>query len=107
MVLVVIALLVGIGIGWALKGRQVPVAPASVEKPVVIEVLPLSSAELLNPEWYAALGGKANVRLAESIATTRIRVELLDAALLNEAVLKDLGVAAVAKIDAHTVHLIK
>lgn len=106
MLFVIIALLVGIGIGWALKGNQQPVVAAPVEKEIKAVVVPAVQSDLLKPEWSAALGGKANVRLAELIATTRVRVELINGALLNENALKNSGIAGFAKIDSHIVHLI-
>ncbi|MGL6040251.1 MAG: hypothetical protein ACRC01_03510 [Deefgea sp.] len=107
MVLAIIALVIGIAIGWMLRGNQQSTASeARVEKEIQAEVIPAVKSELLKPEWYAGLGGKDNVRVEEFIASTRVRVELFNGALLNESVLKNAGVAGVAKIDANTLHLI-
>ncbi|WP_051534589.1 hypothetical protein [Deefgea rivuli] len=104
--LLVIGLVLGIAIGWLLRGKPQTVATAPVEKEVQGVVVSTVQSDLLKPEWYAALGGKTNVRLAELIASTRIRVELINGALLNENALKNSGIAGFAKIDSHIVHLI-
>ena len=107
MLLAIIALVIGIAIGWMLRGNQQSTSnQARVEKEIQAEVVPAVKSELLKPEWYTALGGKANVRVEEFIATTRVRVELFNGALLNENALKNAGIAGIAKIDATTLHLI-
>ena len=107
MLLAIIALVIGIAIGWMLRGNQQSTSnQARVEKEIQAEVVPAVKSELLKPEWYTALGGKANVRMEEFIATTRVRVELFNGALLNENALKNAGIAGIAKIDATTLHLI-
>jgi PTS system glucose-specific IIC component len=107
MVLAIIALVIGIALGWMLRGnQQATTSEARVEKEIQAEIVPAVKSELLKPEWYAALGGKANVRVEEFIASTRVRVELFNGALLNENALKNAGIAGVAKIDATTLHLI-
>ena len=103
----IIALVIGFVIGWFLRGNQQSTSnQARVEKEIQAEVVPAVKSELLKPEWYTALGGKANVRVEEFIATTRVRVELFNGALLNENALKNAGIAGIAKIDATTLHLI-
>ena len=106
MLLAIVALIIGIALGWMLRGNQQTVAQQPVEKEIQAEVIPAVKSDLLKPEWYAALGGKANVRVAELIASTRVRVELINGSLLNETALKNSGIAGFAKIDAHVVHLI-
>jgi PTS system glucose-specific IIC component len=59
-----------------------------------------------NPALMAALGGKDNIRSAAPIAATRVRVELLDAKLLDLAALKVQGIEAVAPLADGVVHLI-
>lgn len=59
-----------------------------------------------NPALMAALGGKDNIRSAAPIAATRVRVELLDAKLLDLAALKAQGIEAVAPLADGVVHLI-
>nr|WP_314899222.1 hypothetical protein [uncultured Deefgea sp.] len=105
--LYIIALVIGIAIGWLLRGnQQSTTSEARVEKEIQAEVIPAVKSELLKPECYAALGGKANVRVEEFIAATRVRVELFNGALLNENALKNAGISGVAKIDGTTLHLI-
>lgn len=107
LVIAVIALVIGFGLGWTLRGnQQAQATPVRVEKEIQAEVVPAVKSELLKPEWYAALGGKTNVRAEEFIASTRVRVELVNGALLNEAALKAAGIAGIAKIDDTTLHLI-
>ena len=54
----------------------------------------------------AALGGARNIVLAEACALTRVRVKVLDAALVNESALRDAGVAGVMRLDGGVLHLI-
>ncbi len=106
MLLVIIALVIGIVIGWVIRGRSKNGITEPIEKEIQGVVIPAVKPELLKPEWYAALGGKGNIRLVEQIALTRIRVELINGALVNENALKNAGVNGVAKIDSNIVHLI-
>ena len=57
------------------------------------------------PGLLAALGGRANVRTVES-AASRLRIGVADAALIERAALRRLGVRAVAVPVAGYVHLI-
>lgn len=106
MLFAIIALVIGIALGWMLRGNQKAAFVPPVEKEIQAEVISVVKSDVLKAEWLAALGGKVNVRLAELIASTRVRVELINGSLLNENALKNSGIAAVAKIDAHIVHLI-
>jgi phosphotransferase system IIB component len=54
----------------------------------------------------AALGGSGNMVSAETCALTRVRVKLLDAALVDEAALRSAGVPAVMRLDEGVLHLI-
>jgi PTS system glucose-specific IIC component len=53
-----------------------------------------------------ALGGAANIKALEAIATTRWRVELQDAQRVDTAALKRAGVAAVMPVGTGVLHLI-
>ena len=106
MLFAIVALVIGIALGWMLRGNQKAVFVPPVEKEIQAEVITAVQSDVLKPEWAAALGGKANVRLAELIASTRVRVELINGSLLNENALKNSGISGIAKIDAHIVHLI-
>jgi PTS system glucose-specific IIC component len=53
-----------------------------------------------------ALGGAANIKTLEALATTRWRVELQDGQRLDAAALKQAGVAAVMPVGTNVFHLI-
>jgi PTS system N-acetylglucosamine-specific IIC component len=79
-------------------------APASAKAP---------PPQPLPPAWagdagalLAALGGPANVRTVESAAASRLRIGVGDAALIDRAALRALGVRALAMPVAGHVHLI-
>jgi phosphotransferase system IIB component len=55
---------------------------------------------------WAALGGQANVRAFKTVACTRLRVELLDAAQFNPQQAQQAGVLAVAHVAGQVIHLI-
>jgi PTS system glucose-specific IIC component len=54
----------------------------------------------------AALGGAGNIVTAEACALTRVRVKVVDAALVKEAALRQGGVAGVMRLDGDVLHLI-
>ena len=54
----------------------------------------------------AALGGARNIVSAEACALTRVRVQVRDAALVNEDALRRAGVAGVMRLDGGVLHLI-
>jgi glucose PTS system EIICB or EIICBA component len=56
--------------------------------------------------YIAALGGKANIVRIDACAETRIRVLVREASKINEVALKAEGIAAVARIDSQTLHLL-
>ncbi|HEY6362657.1 MAG TPA: PTS transporter subunit EIIB, partial [Vicinamibacterales bacterium] len=53
-----------------------------------------------------ALGGGGNIRLAEGCAQTRVRVQVVDPALVNGAALSASGVTGVMRLDGNVLHLI-
>jgi phosphotransferase system IIB component len=55
---------------------------------------------------WVALGGQANVRAFKTVACTRLRVELLDAAQFNPQQAQQAGVLAVAHVAGQVIHLI-
>lgn len=84
-------------------------APAAAAAPVVAASAPVISDSDINSKAtkiQAALGGLSNIRKLEAIAGTRLRVELLDAARLNEAALLDAGVEGVMPQGDQVFHLI-
>ena len=75
-------------------------APSPAVAPGAAPAAALEAGPLL-----AALGGRANVK-AYHAASSRLRVELADAAALDEAALKAAGVRAIARPAPAVVHLI-
>jgi PTS system glucose-specific IIC component len=56
--------------------------------------------------WVAALGGPGNLREVNPCALTRVRVKLADAARVDQAALRDGGVAAVMSLPDGVLHLV-
>jgi PTS system glucose-specific IIC component len=54
----------------------------------------------------AALGGTQNIASAEAVALTRIRVKVINPALVNERALIQSGASAVMRLDGNVLHLI-
>jgi PTS system N-acetylglucosamine-specific IIC component len=84
--------------GAAVPGAAVP--SAAVPAPDSLAVQPADAAALL-----AALGGRANVRGVEA-AASRLRVSVGDAALVDRAAIRGLGLRGVAIPRAGCVHVI-
>src|SRR4030095_3762621 len=53
----------------------------------------------------AALGGPSNIASAEACALTRVRVKIVDQALVDEAALSRNAVAAVMRVNGNVLHL--
>ena len=77
--------------------------PDLVAETVVAE--PAADA-MLAPEVLSALGGASNLKSQQRVALTRIRVQLQDPALVDEAALKTAGITAVMVLAGGVVHLI-
>jgi PTS system N-acetylglucosamine-specific IIC component len=56
--------------------------------------------------WLAALGGAANVRAVEAVAGTRLRIEVADAAKVDEAALHRLGASGVTAVSGTLLHVV-
>ncbi|WP_251976815.1 N-acetylglucosamine-specific PTS transporter subunit IIBC [Salinicola avicenniae] len=56
--------------------------------------------------WLAALGGGDNLASVDRVATTRLRLTLVDAQRLDEAAIIGLGVAGVQRLAGGIVHLL-
>ncbi|HGM5579617.1 TPA: PTS glucose transporter subunit IIB [Pseudomonas putida] len=69
------------------------------------ESTPAAVGELL-PEVLEALGGVGNLKSQQRVALTRVRVQLLEPARLDEAALKAAGVPGVMVLDGGVVHLL-
>jgi PTS system N-acetylglucosamine-specific IIC component len=67
----------------------------------------MARAPSLDPSaWLAGLGGLANLRSVEAVATTRLRAEVVDAARLDEAALMSLGAKGVMRFSSTLVHVV-
>lgn len=53
-----------------------------------------------------ALGGRQNIASAETVAITRVRVKVINPALVNEHALAQNGASAVMRLDGNVLHLI-
>lgn len=56
--------------------------------------------------WLQALGGADNVRSIQSVAGTRLRVEVVQASQINEAGLRSLGALALQTLTSGLVHVV-
>jgi phosphotransferase system IIB component len=101
-----IGLLIGVFIGMKMRGSTA--APQAQQAPTASIAAPKAEAKpnLLKEAWITALGGASNIRAAQVVAATRVRVELQDGAKLNEPALKQAGVQAIAVINQQVFHLI-
>lgn len=67
---------------------------------------PAEAPEVDGGPWLAALGGEGNVRRAECVATSRVRVEVVDASRVDEAALEKLGASGVMRVNNGLVHVL-
>jgi PTS system glucose-specific IIC component len=56
--------------------------------------------------FIGALGGKANIKRVDACAQTRLRLVVRDEAKVKEMSLKAEGIAAIVKVNGHTLHLL-
>nr|WP_275899826.1 N-acetylglucosamine-specific PTS transporter subunit IIBC [Chromobacterium alkanivorans] len=56
--------------------------------------------------WLTALGGAANVRKVDAVAGSRLRVEVADAALVDQAALQLLGASGVTAFSGTLLHIV-
>jgi PTS system N-acetylglucosamine-specific IIC component len=56
--------------------------------------------------WLAGLGGESNLRAVDAVATTRLRVELVDATRLDEPILQQLGAQGIMRVSSTLVHVV-
>jgi len=88
---------------------EVPVVAAPSSAPVATENAPKADprrALIESGVLLPALGGAANVTAIESIATTRLRVQVQNEATVDIQALHPLGVLATARVAAGVFHLI-
>lgn len=90
-----------------LNNGQTPAA-APVAKDTAAATAPTAAPldDQTAADWLKALGGKENLRNIRAIATTRLRLEVVNEKALNPAALQNLGVAAVEPLGNGLVHLI-
>jgi glucose PTS system EIICB or EIICBA component len=82
-------------------------APAAAAQPTPAPTSVLDQDVLRTGESIAsALGGESNIVSAEACALTRVRVKVVNAALVDDAALRQSGVAGVMRLDAGVLHLI-
>lgn len=71
---------------------------------------PATAIEPLTPQtrqaWQQALGGERNVHSATAVASTRLRLELANASMLDETALTGLGARGVQRLPRGVIHVI-
>ncbi|GAA3869517.1 PTS transporter subunit EIIC [Tessaracoccus defluvii] len=87
----------------AARARGDADAPAPVE-PRVIVVGDVETNQA--KQWVAALGGETNIASVEPIAETRVRVQVLDSALVDAEALRRAGLAGVVEVSPGVWHLV-
>ncbi len=87
----------------AARARGDADAPAPVE-PRVIVVGDVETNQA--KQWVAALGGVTNIASVEPIAETRVRVQVLDSALVDAEALRRAGLAGVVEVSPGVWHLV-
>jgi len=69
-----------------------------------------TAIEPLTPQsrqaWQQALGGERNVHSATAVASTRLRLELTNASMLDERALASLGARGVQRLERGVIHVI-
>ncbi|WP_434632269.1 N-acetylglucosamine-specific PTS transporter subunit IIBC [Chromobacterium sp. CV08] len=80
-------------------------AAAGEAAPVAAAVAAAAPAAIDKASWLAALGGADNVRKVEAVAGSRLRVEVADAARVDQDALQRLGASGVAALSANLLHV--
>ena len=92
----------------AVRAGGTRVAAPAIPAPAVARVQ--SAAAALKPDvamaLVKALGGRGNVRQVEAVATSRLRIEVVDGSAVDAQAIESLGVRGVAQPSAGSVHLI-
>ena len=88
-------------------GLEAAPAPRAVAAPPPARAsAPDRAAVRLAESIAAALGGTKNIASAEAVALTRVRVKVINPALVNEHALIQSGSSAVMRLDGNVLHLI-
>ncbi|MDP1829035.1 MAG: PTS glucose transporter subunit IIBC [Archangium sp.] len=89
------------------NGVQAVFGPLSENLKTEMEEFLEKSAPAIDPKaLLPSLGGRENVRAVESVAITRVRVELADGGRVDERGLEAAGVQAVMRAGERVIHLI-
>ncbi|MFB9169713.1 N-acetylglucosamine-specific PTS transporter subunit IIBC [Chromobacterium piscinae] len=79
-------------------------APAVAES--LASAAAAGGASIDKARWLAALGGAGNVCKIEAVAGSRLRVEVADAALVDQAALLQLGASGVTAVSSSLLHVV-
>ncbi|PMR72024.1 N-acetylglucosamine-specific PTS transporter subunit IIBC [Halomonas heilongjiangensis] len=88
----------------AAQGTTPQGAPATPQGRAAVPAEAIDAAA--RGDWLHALGGEANVSEAAAVATTRLRLALRDATVLDEAALTRLGAHGVQRLEHGVVHVL-
>jgi PTS system N-acetylglucosamine-specific IIC component len=86
------------------SGASAPAQQAAAEK--LVSAAAASGASIDKARWLAALGGEGNVRKVEVVAGSRLRVEVADAARVDQAALQQLGASGVTSVSSTVLHVV-
>ncbi|AAQ58235.1 N-acetylglucosamine-specific PTS transporter subunit IIBC [Chromobacterium violaceum] len=83
-----------------------PQAAVSAVAETLASAAAAGGASIDKARWLAALGGAGNVRKIEAVAGSRLRVEVADAALVDQAALQALGASGVTAVSSSLLHVV-
>ncbi|WP_440028411.1 N-acetylglucosamine-specific PTS transporter subunit IIBC [Chromobacterium amazonense] len=86
------------------SGASAPAPQAAAEK--LVSAAAASGASIDKASWLAALGGEGNVRKVDVVAGSRLRVEVADAARVDQAALQQLGASGVTSVSTTVLHVV-
>jgi PTS system N-acetylglucosamine-specific IIC component len=86
------------------SGASAPAQQAAAEK--LVSAAAASGASIDKARWLAAVGGEGNVRKVEVVAGSRLRVEVADAARVDQAALQQLGASGVTSVSSTVLHVV-
>ncbi|MBM2885550.1 PTS transporter subunit EIIC [Chromobacterium phragmitis] len=86
------------------SGASAPAPQAAAEK--LVSAAAASGASIDKASWLAALGGEGNVRKVDVVAGSRLRVEVADAARVDQAALQQLGASGVTSVSSTVLHVV-
>src|SRR5262245_10054127 len=89
--------------GEEAAARPAAVAPvAAPARAIVADPAALRQAASI----ASALGGAGNIASVEACAATRVRVEVVNPAIVNDASLRQSGITSLMRLDGNVLHLI-